>query len=275
MTKNISILIMTLNEEQCIGKALDSVITLSDDIVVLDSYSSDDTQKVVESYDNVRFIQNEFTDFSSQRNYGLHKISYKNDWVFMLDADEECTKELFSEMLNRISSEKSRTSYIVRRRDYYNKKWIKVHAKVWFERLVKCNKVAFTGTVHEKLSSQQMQGKLFERFNHYPFAKGIPNWIHRHALYAEEMAHLLIKEKIPFNPVHFLSKNSVLKENARKALFQRLPFKFIFYFFYKFIVQKGYLGGIDGIHFVSMETFYQYLVTINVRRIIKNKESVC
>lgn len=266
---------MTLNEEVCIANAIESVINLSNDIVVLDSYSSDKTKEVVQSYPTVRFIQNPFVDFSSQRNFGLHSIDYTNEWVFMLDADEECTEKLFREMLEKSSEDKSKTSFLVQRKDFYNHKWIKVHANVWFERLLKCKAVSFSGTVHEKLATSKRQGKLNERFNHYPFVKGIPNWMHRHAQYAEEMANIALSQRIPFYPLDLFSTNNAKNENARKALFQRLPFKFIFYFLYKFFLQKGFMGGVDGLHFVTMETFYQYLVTINIRKIKKGGNQSC
>lgn len=272
MSNKFSVLILTLNEDKCISNAINSVLKWSDDIVVIDSLSTDKTTEIVNSFECVRLYEHEFKDFGDQRNFGLHQVKYKNEWVFLLDADEVCTDELAQEMIDVISEEKATLiSYSVRRRDFFNNKWIKVHASVWFERLVKHDEVLFTGIVHEKLNSAKKQGELKERFNHYPFSKGITNWITRHSIYAEKMAVVELEQSLNFKIMHLFSPKNDLRNTAQRAIFRKLPFRYVFYFLYKFFIKGGYRNGIDGFYFVIIETFYQFLVNVNVRLLRNGK----
>lgn len=84
---NVSIFIITKNEEVNIARCLDSV-RWSNDVVILDALSSDRTVALAASYPNVRLFSRPFTNYSDQRNYGLHSIRYRNNWVLVVDADE-------------------------------------------------------------------------------------------------------------------------------------------------------------------------------------------
>ncbi len=94
MTKTTAI-ITTLTEESNIQKALDSVV-FADKVIVIDSFNSDKTIEVVEKSKAI-LLQREFDDFSSQKNHAISKAS--NNWVFILDADEEILDELKKEIL--------------------------------------------------------------------------------------------------------------------------------------------------------------------------------
>jgi glycosyltransferase involved in cell wall biosynthesis len=270
---NISVLILTHNEEKCIKRALSSVISWSDDIVVLDSYSSDGTEKIVSSFPNVRFIKNKFVDFSTQRNFGLHEIVFKNEWVFMLDADEMCTAELMKEMIGNISKEDNGSiSYMMRRKDFFNGQWVKIHFSVWFERLVKPKEVHFVGTVHEKISSNSRQGKIQSCFLHYPFENGIHHWINRHSAYALTMAEIELREKRHIKITELFNINPQKRQCVLKTFYQQLPARWAIYFLYKLIINKGVFCGINGITFVALETIYHYLVAVNLRVLIKGRQ---
>ena len=80
----ISGLIITFNEEKNIKEVLDC-FDFCDEIIVIDSYSTDKTAEIALGFPDVQFIQNKFEDFTKQRNLALKKA--KNDWVLFLDAD--------------------------------------------------------------------------------------------------------------------------------------------------------------------------------------------
>ncbi|OQW88556.1 MAG: glycosyl transferase family 2, partial [Thiotrichaceae bacterium IS1] len=93
---SVSVLILTLNEESNLPGCLESV-KWCDDVVVLDSYSQDRTEEIAKQA-GVSFIQRQFDNYASQRNYGLHEIKYKYPWVLMVDADEMVSTELAMEI---------------------------------------------------------------------------------------------------------------------------------------------------------------------------------
>src|SRR5262245_59816290 len=95
----VSVLILTLDEEVNLAGCLDSV-AWSDDVVVLDSFSRDGTVDIARAR-GVRLFQRQFDNYANQRNYGLRDITYKHEWVLMLDADERVPPELREEIAER------------------------------------------------------------------------------------------------------------------------------------------------------------------------------
>ena len=73
---NLSVIIITLNEEEHM-KALLSDLDFADEILVVDSFSTDNTEAISKSFKNVRFVQNKFENFTSQRNFAISLV--KND----------------------------------------------------------------------------------------------------------------------------------------------------------------------------------------------------
>ena len=92
---NISVLILTFNEEQNIAECLESV-TFSDDIVVLDSKSTDNTTNIAQKYDAI-VLSREFDDYASQRNFGL-SYDFKHEWILMKTSNRPFSS-FFNHML--------------------------------------------------------------------------------------------------------------------------------------------------------------------------------
>lgn len=82
---SITAIIPTYNEEKCIRKSLESVLW-ADEVIVVDSFSTDGTERIVKEYPQVTFIQHEYINSTTQKNWIIPQA--KNDWVFILDADE-------------------------------------------------------------------------------------------------------------------------------------------------------------------------------------------
>src|SRR3954469_18861471 len=92
----LSVVIITLNEEEGIGKCIDSVREVADEIVVVDSFSTDRTRKIAEAK-GARFIQNKFEGHIQQKNFAKDQAA--NDWVLSIDADETLSPELQQSIL--------------------------------------------------------------------------------------------------------------------------------------------------------------------------------
>lgn len=120
MQIQLSAVIITFNEEKNIGRCLASIIELSDDIVVVDSFSTDKTKEICEQYSNVRFIQTEWKGYSQTKNFANQQA--KHNYILSLDADEVVSEELKKSMLN-IS--KATGVFEFNRLTNYCGKWIK------------------------------------------------------------------------------------------------------------------------------------------------------
>jgi len=95
MQIQLSVVIITFNEEKNIGRCLDSVVNLADDIVVVDSYSIDKTKQICLEK-NVRFVEHQFDGHIEQKNWAITQAKHK--YVLSLDADEALTPELQKEI---------------------------------------------------------------------------------------------------------------------------------------------------------------------------------
>ena len=118
----ISILILTLNEEHNLARCLDAV-AWSDDVLVLDSFSTDRTPEVGKSK-GARVLQNQFVDFAQQRNFGLTHGNFKHDWILHLDADEVVTPELKRELLE-VAATTEKDAYQVASKVMFQGRWLK------------------------------------------------------------------------------------------------------------------------------------------------------
>jgi glycosyltransferase involved in cell wall biosynthesis len=154
----ISAVIITLNEEQNLARCLASVRPLADEIVVVDSGSTDGTRAVAETF-GARWVMETWRGYTEQKNFALAQAQY--DWVLSVDADEEISPELQASLVavkNGGHGPPLRVGgYRVSRVVCYRGKWI-YHGD-WYPdylvRLFRRDAARFAGgTVHERLEIQ-------------------------------------------------------------------------------------------------------------------------
>ncbi|HEY9117681.1 MAG TPA: glycosyltransferase family 2 protein [Roseivirga sp.] len=117
----ISGVIITYNEERNIGRCLESLKDICDEIIVVDSFSSDDTERICKEFD-VRFIQNEFKGHIQQKNFAVDQA--KNDIILSLDADEALSPEL-TDSIRWTKNHWENSAYEFNRHTNYCGQWIK------------------------------------------------------------------------------------------------------------------------------------------------------
>ncbi|HUX58865.1 MAG TPA: glycosyltransferase family 2 protein [Bacteroidales bacterium] len=117
----ISAVIITYNEEKFIDKCLASIEGIADEIIVVDSFSTDGTEDVCKKY-NARFVKHKFDGFRDQKNYALKLASYNN--ILSLDADEALSDRL-KESILAIKDNWKYDGYLFNRRSNYCGKWIR------------------------------------------------------------------------------------------------------------------------------------------------------
>ncbi|MCI5137386.1 MAG: glycosyltransferase family 2 protein [Candidatus Electrothrix sp. AR1] len=264
----VSVLILTFNEETCIRDSINSV-SWSDEIVILDSYSTDNTLQIVREFANIVVYKRIFDDFSSQRNFGLHNIEYKNDWVLLLDADEKMTTVLKDEIfdcIGKISSENINVMAFRRKTFFLDKSLLRNSLyNVWLERVVKPGMVKYTGTVHEKLEFKGKSIFLKESLLHYPFNKGIENWIKRRNNYSTLYADLELKNRSPVNIKVLFFGNPINSRKELNKIFRHMPLRWLVFFIYNFFVKFCFLDGYRGIYMIILETYYEMLIVLKIK----------
>ena len=272
---NISILFLTYNESLNLPRSI-AALNWADDIVVLDSFSEDDTTTVAKKL-GARIYQRKFDNFAEQRNYALNHIQFKHDWILHLDADEVVTTKLFEEMRHAITIEHYKAFKIPSKMMLFDK-WLKYSGMypVYQVRLGRKDHLKFKQVGHgqrEVLTPDKI-GTLKEPYIHYGFSKGIAGWLEKHNRYStdEAMEIFLTKslnEKMDWKI--FFSKDLTVRRRAFKSLSFKLPFRPILRFFYMYILRLGFLDGRSGFIYSCLLAIYQYEIDLKLKELIINQ----
>ncbi|MDF5720589.1 MAG: glycosyltransferase family 2 protein [Rhizonema sp. PD37] len=262
-----SIYILTYNEELDIAACIESAM-LSDDIIVVDSCSSDRTVEIASRYP-VRVVQHAFESHGRQRTWMLESIPPKHEWVYILEADERMTKELFAEA-TKASLSSDYIGYYVAERVIFMNRWIRRSTQYprYQLRLFRHGKVWFSDYGHtEREVCEGPTSFLKETYPHYTCSKGLSRWIEKHNRYstdeAKETLRQLEKEKIDWSDL-FFGKSEVERRRALKDLSLRLPARPMLRFFYMYFLLGGFLDGHAGFAWCTLQTFYEYLILLKV-----------
>jgi glycosyltransferase involved in cell wall biosynthesis len=271
-----SIYILTYNEEIDIAPCIESALR-SDDVIVVDSFSTDRTIEIASSYP-VRVCQHKFESHGKQRTWMLQEIPTLHEWVYILEADERMTDELFQECLQAIKS-KEAIGYYVAERVMFMGKWIRHSTQYprYQMRLFKKEKVWFTDYGHTE--REVCHGKtsfLKETYPHYTSGKGINRWIEKHNRYSTDEAYETLRqlEKGGVNWRDlFWGKSEVERRRALKDLSIRLPCRPLVRWIYMYFILGGFLDGKAGFAWCTLQAFYEYLILLKVEE-LKNLEQL-
>ena len=169
--QNISVLIITLNEEVHMQELL-SDLDFAEEVIVVDSFSTDRTKSIAQSFPNVRFIEHKFENYTSQRNFAIDQA--KNNWILFIDADERLTPELKAEIVAKVAKEDNVSAYLFYRKFFFKKKVLRFSG--WqtdrIFRLFKKDKARYTAKrlVHEKLDVDGKIGVFDNKLIHFSYA---------------------------------------------------------------------------------------------------------
>jgi glycosyltransferase involved in cell wall biosynthesis len=265
----ISILILTLNEEQNLRACLESV-RWSDDVVVLDSFSSDGTVEIAKAF-GARVIQRKFDNWAAHQNWAMENIEFKHPWVFYLDADERMTEELRSEIAAIAANpSEPRVAFFCGRKNFFMGKWIR-HAMPpgMIMRFFQPRRIRFERLVNPTPIVDGPHGYLTNYFLHYNFSKGLTEWFDKHNRYSQmealEGIKLLKKEAGPQPSV--FSRDPFLRRKALKNLSFRMPFRPLLKFIYLYVFKLGFMDGYAGWVYCRLQAMYEYMIVLKMKEL--------
>ena len=242
MSNPLTVVIPTLNEEENIRRAINSVKEIASEILVIDSGSTDKTVEIAKNL-GAKVIFNSWVNYPSQVQFGIDRAS--NPYVFVIDADEEVSKELRKniEELFKTGEIKNYACFSVNRKTFYIGKFLNFTWQPEYRtRIFHKNKVRYEGFLHEIVICKGKTKKLKGYLYHYTY-KDIEDHFRRSLKYS----------KISAIEMH---------KRGKKFKIHKLLFNPIWAFFKQYIFNLGFLDGIRGLsvavsYFFS--TFLKYL----------------
>lgn len=247
--KKITAIIPTLNEEIHIEAAIQSV-DFADEIIVIDSFSTDKTVELAEKY-NVKIIKREFDDFSSQKNFAISQASH--DWIYILDADERVTPEVRKEILNAVENPNEKVGFFVKRSFHFSGKNIQYGGcqRDKVVRLFLKKYCKYEGLVHETIKAKGALGFFKNKIEHYSY-KSYDHYIAKMNHYAELRAREYFLKGKRINYFFHL----LIKPSAR--------------FFIHYLIRFGFLDGFPGYLFAKVQAYGVYARYIKLLQMKKN-----
>ena len=243
----ITALVITYNEIGYIENCLKS-ISFADEIIVVDSYSTDGTYEFLKMQSNVKVIQHPFKNYTAQKAFTLSQAT--NDWVLFVDADEVVTTTLQNEIIETVQKT-NHVAYWFRRTFMFQEK--KLRFSGWQTdknyRLFRKSKVNFSQKriVHETLEVNGTSGILNHKLIHFCY-RNYDNYRDKMLKYGQMKAKEALLKKKRFNILLLLIKPS-------------------YTFLYNYIIRLGLFDGIKGIKVCYLNALCDWEKYITLRKL--------
>jgi glycosyltransferase involved in cell wall biosynthesis len=268
----VSVLILTKNEEQDLPGCLQSV-AWSDDVHVLDSYSTDQTVEIAQAA-GATVTQRHFDNWAAHQNWALANIRFRHPWVLYIDADERVTPELASSIFHGVRNPEDIVAFRIQRRDFWEDTWLKhVQASAFYMRLFRPGKMRYERLVNPVSIADGPLGELSGYLDHYPFSKGVTHWLQRHNSYSTFETEQIAKNRKANRGFRisaaFLAKDFSERRFHQKELFYRMPARPLIKFLALYIGKRGFLDGSAGFRYAVLQSFYEYMIALKTRELNK------
>lgn len=239
----ITALAITLNEAEVLSAFLKS-LDFVDEIIIVDSYSTDDTLTLAKQFEKVTIHQRVFDNFSAQKNFAIAQAT--NDWVLFFDPDEEITEEVKSEILEILKAPVAE-AYSIRRQLYFMGKKIRYSGfqSDWVVRLFLKDRGKYNGNlVHETLTVTGRTARLKSRVPHHTY-KSFDDYTRKLHRYSTLQAQMLYEKKRRPNLFHFL-------------------FRPCYRFWHQYLLRLGILDGKEGFILAYINAFSVFKRYVNL-----------
>ncbi|MDP9066366.1 MAG: glycosyltransferase family 2 protein [Pseudomonadota bacterium] len=267
---SISVLVLTKNEQKDLPGCLESV-AWCDDIIVYDSFSTDETAAIAERC-GARVVKRVFDNWAAHQNWGLQNLPFRHPWVFYLDADERMTPELARNIRAAVATPCTEVAFRIQRRDFFLSTWLKhVQTSPFYLRLFRPEKMRYERLVNPLSVADGPVGSLSGFLDHYPFSKGIGHWFERHNSYSALEAQQIVqnrRERSVFSlRKAFTARDFHERRFHQKELFYRIPLRPAVKFVILYLGKRGFLDGKAGLAYALLQSIYEYMIVLKVREL--------
>ncbi len=259
----ISVLILTKDEERNLPACMET-LRWSDDIHVLDSHSTDATPAIAER-SGARVWYRAFDSFAQQQNWALENIEFRYPWVFYIDADERVTPQLAKSMLEAVRNPGDSVAFRIQRRDFFMGTWLKhVQATPFYLRLFRRDKMRYERIGHPVSVPDGPVAAINGYLDHFPFSKGIAQWVDKHNFYSTQEAQQLGSDRSREWSLRkaLFAKSFEEKRRNQKQLYYRMPGRPLLKALALYFLKRGFLDGYAGFAYSVLIGFYEYLIVL-------------
>lgn len=235
----ISALVTTYNEERHIAACIDS-LAWCDEVLVVDSYSTDSTPEIAKSSTRVRFVQRTYYGSASQKNWAMDHA--RHDWILILDADERCTPELRREIESILERGSRHDAFTIKRRVYFLGRVLR-----------------FSGWQHDRVIRllRKGSGRYPNRRVHADMVTRSPAPVLRNP-----MEHYMVDDLVEYarriEKYSWWGAAQAWREQRRSGFWQvfgRSAWRLL----RTYVVQLGILDGMRGVVFCMLQAYGTYL----------------
>jgi glycosyltransferase involved in cell wall biosynthesis len=264
-----SVVILTLNEERNLPGCLASVAGC-DDIVVLDSGSTDRTAEIARAA-GARVIVNPFVNFGDQRNFAHAHGHFRHDWVFHLDADEQMTPELFAECARVAAANPPLDGFYAAPRMMFHGDWMRrcTDWPAWQARFVRPARFRFVQSGHGQREAPGLRlGRLEAGYTHDISVESAAEWETKHRRYARQEAEKILRESAGAARLlqRVWSGPALERRRALKHLSYLLPARPLLRFIYQYFLRGGFLDGRQAFRYCRLLARYEGYATAELKR---------
>ncbi len=265
----VSILVPIKNEAENLVRCLGSV-SWAEEIFVVDSNSTDGSIEIAEKH-GAKVVQFAFNGtWPKKKNWALENLPFRNEWVFILDADEVLPEESREEIRQILMNvDRKVDGFWINRRFMFMGKWLRHsyypnwnlrlfrHKLGRYEKLTGLDTASGDNEVHEHVVVQGLTKRLKTEMDHYAFPS-IDVFIEKHNRYSNWEARVSL-EKSQSQPARNLQHQRVKFRRTLKTIVRNLPFRPFLRFLYVYVWQKGFLDGKEGYYFARLHAIYEFL----------------
>jgi glycosyltransferase involved in cell wall biosynthesis len=277
----VSIIVPVREEAENLLRCLDCV-KWADEIFVVDSQSTDATAEIAQAR-GAKVVQFDFNGtWPKKKNWALENLPFKNEWVFILDADEVLPPEAEEDFAQAIANAGEVAGFWINRRFMFMGKWLRHsyypnwnlrlfrHSLGRYEKLTGADTRSGDNEVHEHVIVQGPTGRLRCEMDHYAFPS-VEVFIEKHNRYSNWEARVSADRQLSGSAAQ-ISSGHAGRRRKLKQLSQHLPFRPLLRFLYIYIWQKGFLDGREGYYFARLHALYEFLSVAKTYELTKNSE---
>jgi glycosyltransferase involved in cell wall biosynthesis len=269
--RNLSVVILTLDEERNLPACLSSVRPLDAELFVVDSGSTDRTLEIARAA-GCHVVEHPFENYGRQRNWAFDHLPIATPWTLCLDADERLTPELAAEIAALVARPEARhDGYMLRKRTVFMGRWLRHGGQypAWHLRLFRTGR----GRCEDRLYDQHfvVRGSVGRLEHDYldVITSDLATFIARHNRWAELEAREILARAAPACPPRTtvaarLTGTAIERKRfLRTRVYQRFPpfLRPFLFWIYGYVFRLGFLDGIEGLIFHTLQRFWFRFLT--------------